>query len=89
MHQIYRELEDRAFEVLNPHRATILRKAIDKATKGSKTVTPVFTWVLLIGRPVLKSSRIPNNFTFVHIPKRTLGFKHIKKYAFEISNHLG
>ena len=38
MHQIYRELEDRAFEVLNPHRATILRKAIDTATKGRKKI---------------------------------------------------
>jgi guanosine-3',5'-bis(diphosphate) 3'-pyrophosphohydrolase len=38
MHQIYRELEDRAFEVLNPHRATILRKAIDTATKGRKRI---------------------------------------------------
>ena len=37
-HQIYRELEDRAFEVLNPHRATILRKAIDTATKGRKKI---------------------------------------------------
>ncbi len=38
MHQIYRELEDRAFEVLNPHRANILRKAIDTATKGRKKI---------------------------------------------------
>ena len=38
MHQIYRELEDIAFEVINPLRSKILKNAIDKKTKGRKKI---------------------------------------------------
>ena len=36
MHQIYRELEDIAFHILNPLRSKVLKSAIDKKTKGRK-----------------------------------------------------
>ena len=38
MHQIYRELEDIAFEVINPFRSKVLKNAIDKKTKGRKKI---------------------------------------------------
>ena len=38
MHQIYRELEDTAFEVINPFRSKVLKNAIDKKTKGRKKI---------------------------------------------------
>ena len=38
MHQIYRELEDIAFEVINPLRSKVLKNAIDKKTKGRKKI---------------------------------------------------
>ena len=38
MHQIYRELEDIAFQVINPYRSRVLKDAIDKKTKGRKKI---------------------------------------------------
>lgn len=38
MHQIYRELEDIAFQVINPFRSRVLKDAIDKKTKGRKKI---------------------------------------------------
>ena len=38
MHQIYRELEDIAFQVINPYRSRVLKNAIDKKTKGRKKI---------------------------------------------------
>ena len=38
MHQIYRELEDIAFHILNPLRSKVLKSAIDKKTKGRKKI---------------------------------------------------
>ncbi len=38
MHQIYRELEDIAFGVINPFRSKVLKNAIDKKTKGRKKI---------------------------------------------------
>jgi len=38
MHQIYRELEDIAFQVMNPFRSKVLKNAIDKKTKGRKKI---------------------------------------------------
>jgi RelA/SpoT family (p)ppGpp synthetase len=38
MHQIYRELEDLAFQVLNPYRSKVLKDAISKKTRGRKKI---------------------------------------------------
>ena len=38
MHQIYRELEDIAFQVINPYRSRVLKDAIDKKTQGRKKI---------------------------------------------------
>ena len=38
MHQIYRELEDIAFQVINPYRSRVLKDAIDKKTKGREKI---------------------------------------------------
>ena len=38
MHQIYRELEDIAFQVINPYRSRVLKDAINKKTKGRKKI---------------------------------------------------
>ena len=38
MHQIYRELEDLAFRVLNPYRSKVLKNAINKKTRGRKKI---------------------------------------------------
>ena len=38
MHQIYRELEDIAFQVINPYRSRVLKNAIDKKTRGRKKI---------------------------------------------------
>jgi RelA/SpoT family (p)ppGpp synthetase len=38
MHQIYRELEDLAFQILNPYRSKVLKNAINKKTRGRKKI---------------------------------------------------
>ena len=38
MHQIYRELEDLSFRVLNPYRSKVLKNAINKKTRGRKKI---------------------------------------------------